>query len=175
LGHDTEAVSTAQAALKLESHRADAYLVLASVASRRKQLDAVTRYCKSGLEVSPGDDSLYYLLFETVETTGRYAEAVPLLAAYVVRHPDDYWARRNLAYALFRSRDYRRSIAEFEAALSIDPLRNAETHMEAGDVYAKLGLFEKAAERYRRASYMHGGSLKKEALQRLAKLNQARR
>jgi VWFA-related protein len=88
-GKDQEAAGTWQLALGSEPRPALAYRLLADARLREGQIDAVIDVLRAAHERTPGDDELSKRLAMAYLLTAKYSEAIPVLDAYLARHPAD--------------------------------------------------------------------------------------
>jgi hypothetical protein len=88
-GKDQEAAGTWQLALGAEARPAVAYLLLADARLREGQVDAVIDVLRAAHQRTPGDHEISKRLAMAYLLTAKYAEAIPVLDAYLARHPTD--------------------------------------------------------------------------------------
>jgi hypothetical protein len=100
-GRDREAAGIWQMALGNEPRPALAYILLADARFRDGQPDSVVDVLKAAHQQSPSDDDIGQRLAVAYLMTGRYAEALPVLDAYLVRHPADQVALFAAVYAQY--------------------------------------------------------------------------
>ena len=88
-GKDQEAAGIWQLALGAESRPTAAYTLLADARFRTGQPAAVVDVLKPAYDRTPDDPEIARRLGLAYVVTGRFAEAVPVLDRYLVKHPTD--------------------------------------------------------------------------------------
>jgi VWFA-related protein len=91
-GRDRDAAGIWQLAIGKEPRPTIAYIVLADARLRDGQTDSVIDILKPAYERNPADDDIGQRLASAYLMAGRYAEAMPVLDGFLVRHPDDQMA-----------------------------------------------------------------------------------
>ncbi len=96
----------------------------------------------------PGETDKDYQAAVSAIKAERYAEAIPLLAAYVARAPADANGENWLAYAYRKSGQLEAAFEHYGKALAIDPdHRGAHEYM--GEAYLMAGQLAQAEEHLR--------------------------
>jgi tetratricopeptide (TPR) repeat protein len=89
------------------------------------------------------DDAARTAALEGYIRAGRYAEAEPLLVAYVEEHPQSSWGYYALGYSRFAQRKVGESIQALARSLELD-VTNAEAHKILGRSLMVIGRFDAA-------------------------------
>ncbi|MBI4553787.1 MAG: tetratricopeptide repeat protein [Candidatus Latescibacteria bacterium] len=113
------------------------------------QVEAAITLYERILTVSPAHPEALSALQRLYLRVRRYDKAIALLNRQVERDPKNLVYRRMLADALFRSERTDEGRAQGQAMLEIDP-RGEGTYRLVATLYAEHGLFDEAAETYRR-------------------------
>ena len=100
-GRDREAAGIWQLALGTEPRPRVAYIVLADARLRDGQPESVIDVLEAAQQRNPADDDINQRLTAAYLMTGRYAEALPVLDAYLTQHPEDQVALFAAVYAQY--------------------------------------------------------------------------
>ncbi len=84
-----------------------------------------------------------YLLAVAYEKTGRTEDAIAAYELYIPRHPQDFFARLNLAKLYLQQEDCPRAIEGLQQALSLNS-QLPEAHQHLATCYKKMGNPEEA-------------------------------
>ena len=124
---DREAESLAQAAIKVDSGRAEAYGILATIYASRANWSALDALLPSAMQAVPDDLTPYYRAAERILSDGRDpARAEGYLRVYLAQEPegneptaaDAHW---KLGVALNAHGQAANAVAEWKAAVKLDP------------------------------------------------------
>jgi Flp pilus assembly protein TadD len=95
------------------------------------------------LRLDPGFLRTRLVVGQLEKQEGQYERAIEHLRAVTLRYPRDLEARRELGSVLFLLRDYEGALAEFLAALKINP-EDGSTHFLTMQAYSALRDHERA-------------------------------
>jgi tetratricopeptide (TPR) repeat protein len=135
---------------------------------------------RRALSVNPHDAKARTDLGVLLVRQGRYAEARPQLEQAFPRVEDLPDANYALGLCRLREGNAAGGVALVERALALNPkFGYGEPLLRLGDFRAERGEWERAAERYRQATAIHGSSVEGwyklgEALERLGRRDEAR-
>ena len=95
------------------------------------------------IELNPGYVEAYHWRSTLLSMLGRHAEGLREKKKALAMDPLSVVIRTDLARMLYFSRDYDQSLAQYQAALEIDP-NFGSAHLWLGQVYEQKGLYEEA-------------------------------
>lgn len=101
-GRDRDAAGVWQMAIGGEARPVFAYTLLADARLRDGQPGSVIDVLKPAYERTPADDDIGYRLMAAYLMTGRFAEAIPVLDAYLTRNPKDQTALLAAVFAQYQ-------------------------------------------------------------------------
>lgn len=148
-GNNAAARAALEAAVAADPHRADTHEALTDWLADHEGPEAAIAYLEGAYAERPE----LRRLFELLASFLRYrddARAIELLRARLTEHPDDAWARRELALALERGGDREQGLAVVDEAIEWLPY-DTYAHSIRGDLLLHLGRREEAREALRRA------------------------
>ncbi len=116
-----EAVRHYEAALAMDPSRADVHNKLAGIHYATGNTDAAMAAWQAAIERSPDDYHAYLNMGAVLSMQGDLEGARELLAMAVQRAPGNPLAYVNHGYVLFKLQRYDEAIANFHAALAINP------------------------------------------------------
>lgn len=119
-------------------------------AHQARQFDEALESYSTALRIAPDDAEAMSLCGLALLYLGQHERAMPLLRRAVEREPDQSGFRLNFAEGLERTKQYDDARREIQTVLVAQP-RNARAWDRAGDVAAKLGDEDGAAESWVRA------------------------
>lgn len=148
-GNGAGARACLQRATEVDPHRADTHEALSDWLAEHEGPEAAITYLEGAYAEHPELRRLLELLAILLRFRDD-ARAAELLRARLEAHPDDAWARRELALATERSGDRERALAVVDEAVAWLPY---DTYAQSirGDLLLHLGRREEAREALRRA------------------------
>ena len=149
MGAATEAANHLVAVLAVDADHLEANRRLATLLGRMGDDAGAERCLRRIVEVTGGRDlEAAVSLSIGLSGSGRHPEAIAVLSEVARRTPDSSAIRADLGMALLASGDLDGGIAEFTAALEIDP-RSAQAYCGLGLAYRQLERYQEAAEAFR--------------------------
>jgi len=130
-------------------HDPEAFRQLAKLQRSLEQLDAANATLRRGLAANPDASSLFNVKAIVELAQHHYSEAIVSAQEYLRLSPNESNAHDTLGMTYQQAGKLYQAIAEFSAALSLDPeFEPAIVHM--GDVYFQSGRYDEAIQQYRR-------------------------
>jgi len=123
---------------------------LARAYKAHNQLDRALPLYREAVTLAPSDADAWYNLAETLEETGRAAEAKEVAAEAGRLAPNRAEVHNVLGVALAEGGDPDGALREFQKAIDIDP-RNARSYNNIGNIYRITGKLDDADAAYRKA------------------------
>jgi tetratricopeptide (TPR) repeat protein len=120
-GRLDDAVVQYEAALALEPGRADIHNKVAGIHFARGDVEAAKAAWRSAQQLAPDDYHAFMNMGAVLSMEGDLEAAAALLAEAVTRAPGNPLAYVNLGYVLFKLQRYDDALANFAAALAINP------------------------------------------------------
>jgi len=120
-GNLDEALEHYRLAADIDPSFATAYNKIAGIHYARGQFDEAKAAWKSAIRVAPTDYHAYLNMGAVLSMEGDLDGAASLLGEAVARAPGNPLAYVNLGYVLFKLRRYDLALANFSAALAINP------------------------------------------------------
>jgi tetratricopeptide (TPR) repeat protein len=108
-------------ALEIDPTRADVHNKLAGIHYARDDVDASIAAWRQAMELAPDDYHAWLNMGAVLSMQGDLEGAAELLAGAVQRAPGNPLAYVNLGYVLFKLQRFDESLANFAAALAINP------------------------------------------------------
>jgi tetratricopeptide (TPR) repeat protein len=129
---------------KMESSYADGWVNVGRGRIQEGNLAGAEEVLRKGLEVDPNLAKTHFFLGSVLKSLGRYDEAIEHLRAAALLYPQDRVVRNQLGRVFFLKRQYQAAIAEFNAALSVDP-EDLQAHYNLMLCHQGLGNGDAAA------------------------------
>lgn len=157
------AVAEFRKALELNPASVDLRLEFAETLLQAGENSRAVEVCEEALRMRPSDATLHTRVAELILQAGEIARAVELCRTAIEVAPDSVDARLLLGRIFYSSREQSgmrdKALAEFEAALRIDPY-NQEAMQYAADLHFQSGRYQEAADLFARLRQSSPGSIK---------------
>lgn len=122
VGDNGEAMSAFERAVEKDPTNAEAYIQMARIWARAKQVDLAVPKLEEAIRLSPNDARPIKDLYELYIQQRQYAKVVPLLEKYISLIGTDIDAKvRLVKFLTFQAKDYDRAISEGEKLLLTNP------------------------------------------------------
>ena len=153
LGRYDEAVGAYRQCLTLDPNHAEAHANLGFLLYRMGQFTDAVKELEQAIDIKPDDFESVNNLGVAYCKVGRFADAIRVHRDALKLRPDSASAHYNLANALAFSGGLPQAESEYLKAIQLatDPEKKADAYGNLGSVYVQMGLFDKAADSFKKA------------------------
>jgi Tfp pilus assembly protein PilF len=123
---------------------ADGWVNVARARINEGNIDGAAEMLGQALKINPTLAKTHFFLGQAAKTLGRYDEALTHLREAARQYPRDRVVRNQLGRVLFLKRQYPEAVAEFKAALDVDP-EDLQAHYNLMLCYQGMGKPDLAA------------------------------
>ncbi len=117
---------------------------------QRGEIDLATERFVEATNLDPTMTTPAFELAEIYYNDGKFQQAIDIYATILQRAPEDRDARRGTALALVMQKNYSEALTHLEQVLARNP-EDAQTWLDAGDVFIWMGDRSTAREYWKRA------------------------
>lgn len=145
-----EAVSAAEAALRIDPTQAGVRTSLGAIKRLTGQMDQAVAEFRKALALQPNDDDTHRLLGQTLATQGKVDEAIAEVQRAIDIRPE-YWKNYfTMGFVLYSAGRYTEAVAPYRRTTELNPgyaggyQMLGTTQHKLGDVEAAIGNYEHA-------------------------------